>query len=416
MGPRADLRGGIDPLTCPLILLASTLWQRNRARSPAARRGPARRRNGLYRRRADAPARCSIGRAPQGWNTTDDEEIALRRWRGTTEIVAIEALEADHPVFGTFRTRSETGGSYEVEIRDLKGFTNSCGCIDHRVNGLGTCKHVEGVLAALRRRGVKAFRAAAAAGPTRVEIFLDRRGTPRPAIAWPAAGNDLGTRSGAGARLARALPRRRRHARPGSRHHRRPHRRLARGAGRGAAAVARLAPLRTVARAAAADALAHRGTRRLPGRGGARRGRLRRGEAAAVALPARGHAAPRLRRARAARRRDGARQDRAGDRRLRAAGPPQGGFARPHRLPGLAEGRVGGADRPLHRPAGALGVRAARRQRLAQYRDPVVLHHRQLRAGARRRRRHQRRPVRPTSWSSTRRSASRTGRPRRRGG
>ncbi|NJL09183.1 MAG: hypothetical protein HC900_13825 [Methylacidiphilales bacterium] len=109
--------------------------------------------------------------ALQGWNTTDDEEIALRRWRGTTEIVAIEAFEADHPVFGTFRTRSETGGSYEVEIRDLKGFSNSCGCIDHRVNGLGTCKHVEGVLAALRRRGAKAFRAAAAVGPTRVEIF-----------------------------------------------------------------------------------------------------------------------------------------------------------------------------------------------------------------------------------------------------
>ncbi|NJO55090.1 MAG: hypothetical protein HC834_00655, partial [Rhodospirillales bacterium] len=92
-------------------------------------------------------ARAVLDRpALQGWNTTDDEEIALRRWRGTTEIVAIETIEADHPVFGTFRTRSETGGSYEVEIRDLKGFSNSCGCIDHRVNGLGTCKHVEGVL------------------------------------------------------------------------------------------------------------------------------------------------------------------------------------------------------------------------------------------------------------------------------
>ncbi|KAA5602637.1 DEAD/DEAH box helicase [Blastochloris sulfoviridis] len=129
--------------------------------------------------------------ALQGWNTTDDEEIALRRWRGTTEIVAIETIEADHPVFGTFKTRSETGGSYEVEIRDLKGFSNSCGCIDHRVNGLGTCKHVEGVLAALHRRGAKAFRAAAAAGPTRVEIFLDRRGTPRPMIAWPVAESEL---------------------------------------------------------------------------------------------------------------------------------------------------------------------------------------------------------------------------------
>jgi hypothetical protein len=34
---------------------------------------------------------------PQGWRTTDDDEIALRRWRGSTEIVAIEGLEAEHP-------------------------------------------------------------------------------------------------------------------------------------------------------------------------------------------------------------------------------------------------------------------------------------------------------------------------------
>ncbi len=46
---------------------------------------------------------------PQGWRTTDDDEIALRRWRGSTEIVAIEALEAEHPILGTFRARSETG-------------------------------------------------------------------------------------------------------------------------------------------------------------------------------------------------------------------------------------------------------------------------------------------------------------------
>jgi SNF2-related domain len=135
-------------------------------------------------------ARAVLGRpppGPQGWRTTDDDEIALRRWRGSTEIVAIEALEAEHPIFGTFRARSETGGSYEVEVRGLDIFTNSCGCIDHRVNGLGTCKHVEGVLAALRRRGAKAFREAARNGSPRVEIFVDRRETPTLVIAWPAS-------------------------------------------------------------------------------------------------------------------------------------------------------------------------------------------------------------------------------------
>jgi hypothetical protein len=42
----------------------------------------------------------------QGWLTTDADEIAVRRWRGRTEIIEIEAVESDHPVFGTFRTRS----------------------------------------------------------------------------------------------------------------------------------------------------------------------------------------------------------------------------------------------------------------------------------------------------------------------
>ena len=123
----------------------------------------------------------------QGWITTDDDEIAVRRWRGSTEIVAIEALEPEHPLFGTFRAQSGTGGFYEVEIRSLDGHSNSCGCIDHRVNGLGTCKHIEGVVAALRRRRTGAFRAAAAARSPRIEVFLDRRDGSRPTLEWPTA-------------------------------------------------------------------------------------------------------------------------------------------------------------------------------------------------------------------------------------
>jgi superfamily II DNA or RNA helicase len=141
------------------------------------------------RRKARTGAVLDRPPAPEGWRTTDAEEIELRRWRGSTEITAIEALDGEHPIFGTFRTRSGTGGSYEVEVRSLEAFNNSCGCIDHRVNGLGTCKHVEGVLAALRRRGVKAFRAAAAAGSARVEVFLDRGDAPHPVVAWPASGS-----------------------------------------------------------------------------------------------------------------------------------------------------------------------------------------------------------------------------------
>src|SRR5438128_2746839 len=125
--------------------------------------------------RTRAKARDVIERPPasQGWSTTDEEEIALRRWRGSTAITEIEALEPEHAVFGSFRVRSDAGSVYEVEIRSLDARTNSCGCIDHRVNGLGTCKHIEGVLATLRRKGAAAG-AAHTAASDRVEVFIDR--------------------------------------------------------------------------------------------------------------------------------------------------------------------------------------------------------------------------------------------------
>jgi SNF2-related domain/Helicase conserved C-terminal domain len=136
-----------------------------------------------------ARVRAVLERPPQaqGWNTTDEDEIALRRWRGRTEITTFEALDPKQPIFGTFRVRSESGSSYEVEIRSLDLHTNSCGCIDDRVNGLGTCKHIEGVLAVLRRQNARAFDEAVEAGSARVEIFLDRRTAQNPAIVWPTA-------------------------------------------------------------------------------------------------------------------------------------------------------------------------------------------------------------------------------------
>jgi superfamily II DNA or RNA helicase len=118
-----------------------------------------------------------------GWNTSDTDEIQIRQWRGRTETAKIEALEPQFGPYGTFRVRSGTGGLYDVEIRDLGGRNNSCGCIDHRVNGLGTCKHIEGVLSALKKKmGARAFAAAAKAGSPRVEIFFRRTGEPGPIL------------------------------------------------------------------------------------------------------------------------------------------------------------------------------------------------------------------------------------------
>src|SRR5690349_9606469 len=86
----------------------------------------------------------------QGWRSTDEEEIERRSQRGVTEPLPDEDLDPKPPVFGTFRVSSETGRSYEVEIRSRSCQDNSCGCPDFQVNGLGTCKHVEAVLARVR--------------------------------------------------------------------------------------------------------------------------------------------------------------------------------------------------------------------------------------------------------------------------
>ena len=143
-------------------------------------------------RKSKAKAKETLERAQtNGWATSDEEEIERRRWRGQTEIGEVVAARADQGFFGDFRVRSTSGsGGYDVEIRSLDGFANSCGCIDHRVNYLGTCKHIEGVLAAIKRGKVRAFRAAAAAGGPSVEIFLDRRGEAKPAILWPKSATD----------------------------------------------------------------------------------------------------------------------------------------------------------------------------------------------------------------------------------
>jgi hypothetical protein len=121
----------------------------------------------------------------QGWRTTDEDEVALRRWRGRTEISAVEPIEPEQPIFGAFRVRSASGNVYVVEIRNLETFINSCDCLDHRANGLGTCKHIEGVLAELRRNGGRTFRVAVGQGSPRVEVFLDRREGAAPSLAWP---------------------------------------------------------------------------------------------------------------------------------------------------------------------------------------------------------------------------------------
>src|SRR5213592_4176497 len=113
---------------------------------------------------------------PVGWRTSDADEIALRRERASSELMHVESLESSEPVFSTFAVRPPSGACYEVEVRSLSERENSCSCPDFRTNGLATCKHVEAVVARLRRTPAGRSALERADRSPRVEVFLRRTG------------------------------------------------------------------------------------------------------------------------------------------------------------------------------------------------------------------------------------------------
>jgi hypothetical protein len=133
------------------------------------------------KRRSNSPA----GALPSGWSTSDADEIERRRLRGVNEAIRVESQTPDDEFFGFYRIQSGNGRNYRVEIRSLTEPINSCDCPDHRINGLGTCKHIEALLYQLQYRRKRAYRAAAVKGSSYFEIFLDRRDH-QIRIIWPA--------------------------------------------------------------------------------------------------------------------------------------------------------------------------------------------------------------------------------------
>lgn len=110
---------------------------------------------------------------PHNWRTSDEDEINRRRLRARSEAFGIANLDPRHPVLSNFRVRSKNGMEYKVEIRDLQNHQASCTCIDFRINGLGTCKHVEAVLLQLERREKRAFAQAVTAPSPRCDLAPD---------------------------------------------------------------------------------------------------------------------------------------------------------------------------------------------------------------------------------------------------
>src|SRR5271157_5657594 len=107
------------------------------------------------------------------WRTTDQEEIELRQRRALEEQPRIRNLEPAWRIFSQFEVISRSGMTYSVELRSLARRIFSCTCTDFRINGLGTCKHVEAVLLHLDARFPKEFAEAQENGSDRIDVAWD---------------------------------------------------------------------------------------------------------------------------------------------------------------------------------------------------------------------------------------------------
>lgn len=91
------------------------------------------------------------GVAPVEW------QRALRRQFGREQAFGLENIDAE-PFFSEFRVSNpQSKSAYRVAIRGRQPGDNFCACPDYATSELGTCKHIEFVLAALeKKRGAKA--------------------------------------------------------------------------------------------------------------------------------------------------------------------------------------------------------------------------------------------------------------------
>ncbi len=100
-----------------------------------------------------------------------EEQIDIRRRRAAEGQFRIQNLGRNR-VFSDYQiTNPATGGQYRVSIRGFDVGDNTCECPDFRTNTLGTCKHIEAVLASLREETPPQLRRRKAT-VTHPEIYL----------------------------------------------------------------------------------------------------------------------------------------------------------------------------------------------------------------------------------------------------
>ncbi|MDR0672545.1 MAG: DEAD/DEAH box helicase family protein [Zoogloeaceae bacterium] len=120
-------------------------------KSPARRRAS----SGTKSRTRKEEAKFSRTVAPEGISPVDWQR-ALRRQFGREQAFGWKNL-GEEPIFSDFLVSNPHSQiSYRVAIRGSRPGENHCTCPDYATNALGTCKHIEFVLAQLeKKRGAK---------------------------------------------------------------------------------------------------------------------------------------------------------------------------------------------------------------------------------------------------------------------
>ena len=104
------------------------------------------------RRRRPGPEQPRVSRQhkPDGM-TLEEWQTHLRRQFGRSLGYKVRNL-GDRPAFSDFLvTNPASGRGYRVTVRGTAPGDNTCSCPDFATNTLGTCKHVEFVLARVER-------------------------------------------------------------------------------------------------------------------------------------------------------------------------------------------------------------------------------------------------------------------------
>jgi SNF2 family DNA or RNA helicase len=80
-----------------------------------------------------------------------EQQIAERQARATSAVTRVLERPASG-AYGDYKIKSSSGRSYRVALRGPGLFDNYCSCPDFAVNTLGTCKHIEALLARVKGR------------------------------------------------------------------------------------------------------------------------------------------------------------------------------------------------------------------------------------------------------------------------